>query len=95
MFDTTPEMQKMMQETTPSERVMMGFSMFETFRESIIQSIRENNPGISELDLKKELFLRLYGDEFTAEETEAFFKHLENYHRSLPAQPSLERSVEK
>ncbi len=75
-----PEMDEKMREAimqkTPSERIEMGFAMFAEFKQSIIRAILEENPQISEKGLRQQLFLRLYGDEFNAEECEKILQYL-------------------
>ncbi|HSX12136.1 MAG TPA: hypothetical protein VLF61_01435 [Rhabdochlamydiaceae bacterium] len=82
MNDTSPEMMEKMHELirakTPSERANMGCSMFNTSRTLVIDAILRENPNISKVDLKKELFLRFYGDDCSQETKEAFFRRLEN-----------------
>jgi hypothetical protein len=81
MDDTTPEIAEMMREMirmkSPTERVKMGCSMYETSKHLIIRAILENNPGISEVGLRQELFLRFYGNDFNPIEREKILKHLE------------------
>lgn len=80
MNDTSPLMEKKMRELilkkTPSERVLMGCSMYETSRYLIKRFILENNPSISEKELRVEMFLKFYKDDFSAEECEKIVKHL-------------------
>ena len=80
MEDTSQEMtelmHKMMQEKSPIKRLKMGFSMNETSRYLVTRFILENHPGISELELKKELFLRYYDSDFSSLQKQAFFTYL-------------------
>ena len=52
---------------TGQERMKMGFSMFEFAAKFAVSSIREKhkNRDLSPCQLKKELFLRLYGNDFS------------------------------
>lgn len=81
MNDTSPSIDKKMREMirakTPLERLKMGSSMYETSRHLIIRSILENNPSISKKDLRTELFLKFYRNDFSVEECERIIKHLE------------------
>lgn len=83
MNDTSPEMTRkmceMIQKISPFERLMMGCSMYETSRYLILRSILENEPHISPTDLKKELFLKFYKDDFDLEQQEKILKHLRTY----------------
>ncbi len=56
--------QHMMMERTPIERLQMGSSMFDTVRQIVRSSILNENPQSSSQELKKEIFLRFYGQEF-------------------------------
>lgn len=81
MNDTSPEMAKkmleMIQGKSPIERFKMGCSMYDTSRYLVIRGILENNPNISEIDLRKELFLKFYHDDFNSIEIQKILKHLE------------------
>ena len=81
MNDTSPEIaqkvREMFSQKTPEERFIMGCSMYDTSKYLVTQAILRNNPGICPLELKKELFLRFYGDEFDLAERENFFAHLD------------------
>ena len=69
MKDTSPQMEEKMREMirrkSPEERFKMGCSMYDFSKELVIHAIRESNPGISPAALKRELFLRFYGNDFT------------------------------
>jgi hypothetical protein len=54
----------MFKEKTGEERMMMGFSMFETSRTLVRVGILSRRPGISEKDLKIEMFKIFYGRDF-------------------------------
>jgi hypothetical protein len=81
MDDTPPEiyakMNELYQKKTAEERFRMSFSMMRTARYFILRAILEENPNISKAGLKRELFLRLYKDDYTDEEKEKIVKHLE------------------
>lgn len=68
MDDTSPhmkqKMQEMMQVKSGAERLRMGCSMFDFSKRLVIHGILEESPHLSALELRKELFLRFYGDEF-------------------------------
>lgn len=80
MNDTSPEMEirfrKMMMEKSGEERLKMGFSMFDFARKQVIASIKEKYPEANENEIKKEVFLRFYGDDFSEEELKSILKHL-------------------
>jgi len=84
MDDISPEMAQkvceMIQEKTPYERVVMGCSMNETSRYLVTQGILHDNPNISTSELRQELFLKFYNNDFSNSEIDKIQKHL----RSLP-----------
>lgn len=70
--DTSPEVEarftRMLMARSDQERLRMASSMFDLARRLVIASIREQSPGISEVELRQQLFLRFYGDEFSPEQ---------------------------
>lgn len=93
MNDTSPEitkkMHEMIQAKSPIERFKMGCSMYDTSRYLVIRGILENNPNISEIDLRKELFLKFYRDDFDSAEIQKIFKHLEK----CAIDPSMRKQI--
>lgn len=87
MNDTSPEIAERMiamcQQKTGLERLEMGASMYETSRYLVTRFILSANPNISEVDFKKELFLKFYGSDFSPAETEKIFKHFEEIGRVI------------
>lgn len=83
MNDTSPMMEKklreMIQSKDPIERLKMGCSMYQTSRYLIERAILEENPLISKGDLKKEIFLKFYRDDFSPQECEKIIKHLQSH----------------
>lgn len=55
---------KMLKERSPEERMMMGFSMFETSRALVRVGILARHPDISGKDMKIEMFRRFYSNDF-------------------------------
>ena len=74
MNDTHPEIavrfRNLIMSKTGQERLLMGCSMFDTAKEIVRSSIFNNHPGISETEMRKKLFLRFYGREFSRVERE-------------------------
>lgn len=68
MNDTSPEIAKMVRERllarSSDERIQMGSQMFEVARAMILSSFP---PGLSEIETKRRLCERLYGDEVNVE----------------------------
>ncbi len=80
MEDTSPEMSEKMRELfrqkTLLERLEMGCSMYDTSKYLIAHAILRENPTISKALLRRELFLRFYGDDFDPEEQEKIIEYL-------------------
>ena len=70
MNDTAPaieeKMREMIRAKTPEERLRMGCSMYDFSKRLVTRAILENRPGLSSGDLRQELFLRFYGNDFDA-----------------------------
>lgn len=80
MNDTSPEMEEkmceMIMQKTPLERLKMGCSMYETSKFFVIRFILEENPNISDEDLRQEFFLKFYGDDFNEEQKKKICEYL-------------------
>jgi hypothetical protein len=74
MNDTHPDVddkyRNLIMSKTGQERLLMGCSMFDAAKEIVRSSIYNNHPGISEAGMRKEIFLRFYGQEFCQLEKE-------------------------
>jgi hypothetical protein len=71
--DTSPEVEArhlaMIRMRPPGgERLKIASAMFDTARQVMIAGIRAARPGISEVELRQELFLRYYGAAFRPEQ---------------------------
>ena len=66
MKDTSPEvnarMIEMIQKKTPVERLAMGCSTYDFSKQIVISGLLKENPKLSGAELKKELFLKFYGN---------------------------------
>ena len=80
MRDTTPEMKKrfhlMLRQKTGEERLRMGCSMYETAKRLVVSSILDKDPNASPAELRRQMFLRFYGTEFSPEKREHILKRL-------------------
>lgn len=83
MNDTSPEIAKMVRKRllarSGEERMQMGSQMFEVARAMILASFP---PGLSEIETKRRLCERLYGDEV---DVEGFVANLEARARQIEA----------
>jgi hypothetical protein len=61
------------------ERLKITAAMFETTRRLAIAAIRAARPDITEVALRQELFLRYYGDDFSAEERDRILAGIAAY----------------
>lgn len=72
MSDTTPDVEAafaaMLAALSPTERVRMMSGMFDTARRILVSNIRASHPGISEVELRVQIFLRTYAEDFAPEE---------------------------
>jgi len=80
MNDTSPQiaekMRELIQKKTPEERLKMGCSMYDFSKQLVIHSILESQPGLSITELRRELFLRFYGNDFNPGKRQEILKHL-------------------
>lgn len=80
MNDTSPEIEslffQMIMKKSGQERMMMGFSMFDMARSQVEAGIRVNRPDADDRNIRKEIFLRFYGHEFSPEEQEKILKRI-------------------
>jgi len=58
------------------ERLLMGCSMYDTAKEIVRNAIYNSRPGITDKEMKKEIFLRFYGKEFSRDDREKFLSAL-------------------
>jgi uncharacterized protein YneF (UPF0154 family) len=80
MKDTPPEIEEKVREIfrkkTPEERIRMGCEMYDVSRYLVRQALLRENPHISEAELKQQLFLRFYGNEFSKDKMAEILAHL-------------------
>lgn len=67
---------EMMMAKSPVERLKMGISMFHTSQKLAIRFIKEQNPDITPAQLRQELFLKFYRDDFDEKQREKILKYL-------------------
>lgn len=68
MFDTHPDIvfryRDLMMSKSGQERLLMGCSMYDAAKQIVRSAIFNSHPGITEEEMKKEIFLRFYSKEF-------------------------------
>ena len=74
MNDTHPDVairfRELMMRKSGEQRLLMGCSMYDTAKQIVRSAIYNSRPGITEAEMKKEIFLRFYGPEFSQAERE-------------------------
>jgi hypothetical protein len=72
MNDTRPEVEsrlnEMIMKKSGQERWKMGFSMFDMARRQVVASIMRDNPNVDIREIRRGVFLRFYGQDFSPEE---------------------------
>jgi len=80
MFDTHPDVairyRDLMMSKTGQQRLLMGFSMYDTAKQIVRSAIYNSRPDITGVEMKKEIFLRFYGKEFSRDDREKFLSAL-------------------
>ncbi len=61
------------------ERLKIASEMFNTARQLLIAAIRAARPEMTEVELRQELFLRYYGEEFNPEQRERILNAIASY----------------
>ena len=81
MRDTSLEIERkfmeMMMRRSGQERLRMGFSMFNMARRQVVASIKMNKPNADRKEIRKDIFLRFYGQDFPPETQEKIFRQIE------------------
>jgi len=81
MNDTSPQIAEKIREMickkTPEERLKMGCSMYDFSKQLVTYSLLETRPGLSPRELRRELFLRFYGNDFDSTTREKIITHID------------------
>jgi len=79
MLDTHPDIaarfRNMMMQKSGEQRLHMGCSMYDAARQIVRSAILDRNVDITEAEMKREIFLRFYGHEFSRNKIEKLFQH--------------------
>jgi len=70
--------QEMLLSKSPLERLQMASGMYDTGRKLVISGILKRRPRLDTLRLRAELFLRMYGSDFTTADRERIMKKIPN-----------------
>ncbi len=80
MNDTNPDVairfRNLMMSKSGQERLLMGCSMYDTAKQIVLIAIHNRRPGITDAEIKREIFLRFYGLEFSRADKEKFLSAL-------------------
>ena len=80
MNDTHPDVairfRDIMMSKTGQQRLLMGFSMYDTTRQIVRSAIYNSRSEITDEEMKKEIFLRFYGNDFSRADREKFLSTL-------------------
>ena len=79
MLDTHPDIavrfRNMMMHKSGEQRLRMGCSMYDTAKQIVRSAIYEAHSEITETQMRREIFLRFYGHEFSRDEREKLFQY--------------------
>jgi hypothetical protein len=70
--------EEMILSKSPLERLKMASRMHDSARKLVISGILKGRPHLEVSRLRAQLFLRMYGDDFTATERERIIKKMPN-----------------
>ncbi len=75
-YDVAIRFRDLMMSKTGQQRLLMGCSMYDTAKKIVRSAIYNNRPEITDEEMKKEIFLRFYGQEFSRADREKFLSAL-------------------
>lgn len=79
MFDTHPDVavrfEKMLMSKSGEQRLLMGCSMYDMAKKIVQSAILAQHPAITPQEMKREIFLRFYGQEFSPADKEKLFSY--------------------
>jgi hypothetical protein len=71
--DVTVRFKRLMMCKSGQQRLLMGCSMYDAARKIVQSAILAQRPAITPEEMKKEIFLRFYGQEFSQADKLKFF----------------------
>lgn len=75
-YKITEKIRAMMGKKTSEERLIMGCSMFDMSKRLVMSSIFHQTPNPPSSLLRREIFLRFYGNDFDSDTKDKIVKHL-------------------
>jgi len=80
MNDTSPaideKMLELIRKKTPEERLRMGCSMYDFSKSLVTRSILESFPNLTQVEIRREIFLRFYGNDFDSAKSQKILEYL-------------------
>ena len=82
MSDTPTRIEQMYNEMimsrTPSERLRMASKMYDSGRKLVISGINKGSTQLSDSQLRRQIFLRIYENDFTSVDRERIINRIPN-----------------
>jgi hypothetical protein len=69
---------EMLLSRTPLERLRMASRMYDSGRKLVIAGIQDGKPSLTASQLRGQVFLRMYGSDFTVEERDRIVHQIPN-----------------
>ncbi len=80
MNDTNPDVairfRELMMRKSGEQRLLMGCSMYDAAKQIVLSAIHNRQPEITDAEIKREIFLRFYGEEFSQADREKLLSAL-------------------
>jgi hypothetical protein len=80
MLDTHPDIairfRELIMRKSGEQRLLMGCSMYDTAKKIVRSAIYNSQPEIKDAEIKREIFLRFYGQEFSEADREKLLSAL-------------------
>ena len=71
--EVAAQFRDLMKAKSNEERLLMGCSMYDTAKQIVQSAVYNEHPAITPEEMKKEIFLRFYGLEFSRADKEKIF----------------------
>lgn len=85
MNDTPPDIEdriaRMMAERTPADRLRMASSMFDSAKTLMRAGLLREDASLTEPQIRARIFLRFYGESFSAPEIDRIIHHIPGMQR--------------
>ena len=73
--DVAIRFQNLIMSKSGEQRLLMGCSMYDTAKKIVQSAILAHRPAITPQEMKKAIFLRFYGQDFSPSDMEKLFSH--------------------